>query len=98
MNLASCHSLVGLVADEGDNHAVEVEEEHQKMETELDERLLYRPLAVSIPELCSAKYYLLVNVQLAEDFSCVQKMLVLEDPIVTRSVSTAYPYTKAQRK
>ena len=29
-----------LVADEGDDHAVEVEEEHQQVETELDERLL----------------------------------------------------------
>jgi hypothetical protein len=31
---------VGLVADESDNHAVEVEEEHQQVETKLDERFL----------------------------------------------------------
>jgi len=31
---------VRLVADEGDNHAVEVEEEHDEMETELDEGFL----------------------------------------------------------
>jgi hypothetical protein len=28
---------VGFVADEGDDHAVEVEEEHDQVETELDE-------------------------------------------------------------
>jgi hypothetical protein len=32
--------LVRLVADEGDNHAVEVEEKHEQVETELDERFL----------------------------------------------------------
>jgi hypothetical protein len=31
---------VGLVADEGDDHAVQVEEEHQQVETQLDERFL----------------------------------------------------------
>ena len=35
-----CSSLVRLVADEGDDHAVEVEEEHDEMETELDEGFL----------------------------------------------------------
>ena len=34
------HSLVRLVADEGDDHAVEVEEEHDQVEAELDERFL----------------------------------------------------------
>ena len=29
-----------LVADEGNDHAVEVEEEHDQVETELDERFL----------------------------------------------------------
>jgi hypothetical protein len=89
---------VGLIADEGDNHAVEVEEEHQEMETELDERLLYGPLAVNKPDHYSVQLYLLVNIQLAEDFGCVQKMLVLEDPIVTRSVSTSYPIPKPDNK
>lgn len=32
--------LVGLVADESNDHAVEVEEEHQQVETKLDERFL----------------------------------------------------------
>jgi hypothetical protein len=31
---------VGLVADKGNDHAVEVEEEHQQVETQLDERFL----------------------------------------------------------
>lgn len=31
------HRLRGLVADEGDNHAVEVEEEHDQVEAELHE-------------------------------------------------------------
>ena len=31
-----------LVTDEGDNHAVEVEEEHEQVETQLDERFLAR--------------------------------------------------------
>ena len=35
-----CARLVGLVADEGDDHAVQVEEEHQQVETQLDERFL----------------------------------------------------------
>ena len=32
--------LMRLVADEGDNHAVEVEEEHEQMEAQLDEGFL----------------------------------------------------------
>jgi hypothetical protein len=31
---------VGLVADESNDHAVEVEEEHEQVETKLDERFL----------------------------------------------------------
>jgi hypothetical protein len=32
---------VRLVADESDDHAVEVEEEHNEVETQLDERFLW---------------------------------------------------------
>lgn len=32
--------LVRFVADEGDDHAVEVKEEHEQVETQLDERFL----------------------------------------------------------
>lgn len=34
-------SLRGLIADEGDDHAVEVEEEHDKVKAQLEERLLH---------------------------------------------------------
>lgn len=34
---------VALVTDEGNNHAVEVEEEHQKVEAQLDEGFLEQP-------------------------------------------------------
>jgi hypothetical protein len=37
--------LVRLVADKGDDHAVEVEEEHEQVETQLDERFLLDLLA-----------------------------------------------------
>lgn len=40
--------LVGLVADEGNNHAVQVEEEHDKVETKLDERFLLFSGCVSV--------------------------------------------------
>ena len=35
-------SLMRFVADQGHNHAVQVEEEHQEVETELDEGFLKR--------------------------------------------------------
>jgi hypothetical protein len=34
--------LVRLVADKGNDHAVQVEEEHQQVETQLDEGFLHR--------------------------------------------------------
>jgi hypothetical protein len=37
-----CAHLVGLVADESNDHAVQVEEEHQEVESQLDERFLER--------------------------------------------------------
>jgi hypothetical protein len=42
------HLLVGLVLNEGNNHLVEVEEEHEQVETELDEGLLL--MNVQLPE------------------------------------------------
>lgn len=33
--------LMGFVADQRNDHAVQVEEEHQEVETQLDERFLY---------------------------------------------------------
>lgn len=40
---------VRLVADQGDDHAVEVEEEHQEVEAQLDERFLQFASAVGPP-------------------------------------------------
>jgi hypothetical protein len=53
--------LGGLVSDKSNNHAVEVEEEHDKVETQLEERLL------------------LMDVELAEDFSRIEEMSVVND-------------------
>jgi len=53
--------LMRFIADEGDNHAVEVEEEHEQVEAQFDEG------------------FLLVHIELSEDFRRVQKVLVLKD-------------------
>jgi hypothetical protein len=53
--------LGGLVSDKSNNHAVEVEEEHDEVETQLEERLL------------------LMDVELAEDFSRIEEMSVVND-------------------
>jgi hypothetical protein len=87
---------VGFIADKGDDHAVEVEEEHEQVETELDERFLcgVSTLCHCAMRILSCKEavnrvtgcclyrvsYLLVYVELPEDFRCVQKVLVLKNP------------------
>jgi hypothetical protein len=74
---------VRLVADQGDNHAVEVEEEHQEVEAQLEERFLQLPaVRYSLHRARSdgAVTHLLVHVQLAEDLGRVQQMLVIVDP------------------
>lgn len=38
---------VALIADQGNNHAVEVKEEHEEVETKLDEGFLKTPVRVS---------------------------------------------------
>ena len=71
-----------LVADEGDDHAVEVEEEHDEVETELDERFLKLVSAgCKSGTKVGARAYLLVDVELSENLGRVQKVLVLEDPV-----------------
>lgn len=77
----SANHLVRLITDQGNNHAVEVEEEHQEMETELDEGFLYVVSCVH-PEILDIKEetHPLVNIELAENLGCVQKVLVVEDP------------------
>ena len=48
MSKPPCTHLTPLVPDQSDDHRVEVEEEHQQVETELDERLLL--VHVELPE------------------------------------------------
>jgi hypothetical protein len=51
---------VRLVADEGDNHTVEIEEEHQQVETKLDERFLL--VHIKLPEdLCRIQEMLVLE-------------------------------------
>lgn len=40
-SIGFCMGLVGFVADQGNDHAVQVEEEHQEVETKLEERFLF---------------------------------------------------------
>lgn len=48
MSTLACVHLSPLVPDQSDDHRVEVEEEHQQVETKLDERLLL--MHVELPE------------------------------------------------
>lgn len=74
---------VALVADQGDNHAVEVEEEHQEVEAQLDERFLGGDRGSALRDSARRpnKTNLLVHVQLAENLGRVQQVLVLVDPV-----------------
>jgi hypothetical protein len=71
--------LGGLVSDKSNNHAVEVEEEHDKVETQLEERLLFLVNTV-LSHVWSYIAYLLMDVELAEDFSRIEEMGVVNDP------------------
>lgn len=67
--------------DESDDHAVEVEEEHDQMETKLEEGLLCRLLEkLRSNDGHVAAPYLLVDVELAEDLGRVEKVSVVDDP------------------
>lgn len=71
--------LGGLVSDKSNNHAVKVEEEHDEVETQLEERLLF--LVNAAPShVGSYTAYLLMDVELAEDFSRIEEMGVVNDP------------------
>jgi hypothetical protein len=52
--------LVGLVADESNDHAVEVEEEHEQVEAQLDERFLHivSALYLGCSKRCSVHTFL----------------------------------------
>lgn len=74
---------VGFVADQSDDHAVEVEEEHQEVEAQLDEGFLGDNHGSVLRDLARKpkKTNLLVHVQLAENFGRVQQVLVLVNPV-----------------
>jgi hypothetical protein len=85
---------VGFVADKSDDHAVEVEEEHEQVETQLDEGFLSSVSVLLIrarSTVCEQRHIvavdwlrrsasnLLVHVQFSEDLRRIQEVLVLED-------------------
>jgi hypothetical protein len=71
---------VRLILDEGHNHAVEVEEEHDEMEAKFCERFLWIKLADNTDPAIWASTNLLVDVELAEDLGSIQKMCVVHNP------------------
>lgn len=79
---------VGLVPNQGHDHRVEVEEEHDEVESELDERFLRVNVSLhSRREYCPSNAiqgmfaYLLVYIQLPENLSSVKEMCVVKNPI-----------------
>jgi len=72
---------VRLIADECDNHAIKVEEEHDKMKAELAERFLSSVNTASFwfSDFLSWKTNLLVHVQFPEYLRRIQEMLVIDD-------------------
>jgi hypothetical protein len=82
---------VALIADKGNNHAVEVEEEHKEVEAKLDEGFLNTISSQSLH--CGLRLGnptdLLVHVQLAENLGRIQKVLVLVDPICPKTTRLA---------
>lgn len=77
----SLNILVRLIPNQSNNHAVEIEEEHDKVEAELDERFLVETqfsTKPARPDVACA--YLLMHIQLAEDFSRIEQMLAVKDP------------------
>lgn len=83
---------VALITDQGNNHAVEVEEEHEEVEAKLDEGFLKTRVRVShCAAVCDLRNQtdLLVHVQLAENLGRIQKVLVLVDPIFLKTTRLA---------
>lgn len=83
---------ITLITDQGNNHAVKIEEEHKKVEAKLDEGFLN---TISSQSLCGKlggrnQTYLLVHVQLAENLGRIQKVLVLVDPVFSKTTRLAY--------
>lgn len=79
--------LLGVVTDQCNDHAVEVEEEHEKMEAQLDEGFLYaKDVSDLLPGMMQrgGVRYLLVDVQLPENLGRIQQVRVLDNPEVWR--------------
>jgi hypothetical protein len=88
---------VRFIANKSNNHAVEVEEEHEQVETKLDERFLNSVSMLSnhececrvirsLPQRCRGCSHrvsdLLMDIELPKDLCCIQEVLVLENPII----------------
>ena len=72
-----------LISYQSHDHAVEVEEEHDEVEAELDERFLHGiSSGYNFLRMGLDQSNLLVHIEFPEYFRCVQKMLVLKDSVV----------------
>jgi hypothetical protein len=82
---------VSLVLDQGNDHAVQVEEEEDEVEAELGEGFLQVVPLVWILRGRTGLWspYLLVNVELAEDLGGVEEVGVVNDPIVGVSADSS---------
>ena len=74
--------LVRLVLNQGDDHAVQVEEEEHEVEAELGEGFLGSSVSAVLSDLGPALglAHLLVDVELAEDLGGIQEMRVVDYP------------------
>ena len=86
---ASSSRLISLVPDQGDNHTVEVEEEHDKVESKLEERLLHHVSTLAAVPVCiicilkagtRSRTNLLVSVQRPENLGRVEKVRIVKNP------------------
>jgi hypothetical protein len=82
---------VRFLLNQGNNHAVQVEEEHDQVEAQLDKGFLdaasasvVRSNGTNAPMRthCSGQSYSLVDVQLSEDFSCIKQVLIVNDSAI----------------
>lgn len=70
---------IRFVLDQCHNHAVQVVEEHEQVESKLDKRLLLRVSHNSRRPFILTDLFM--NVQLPENLSRVEQMLILKDPV-----------------
>ena len=99
---------MALILDQGDDHAVQVEEEHDEVEAELDEGFLWKGVSYNgrrsreVKDGAEGATNLLVDVEFPEDLRCVQKVGVVNDPTDVRLAcltdSRDRPHGAARRK